>query len=192
MSVRMTAPHPTINSPLSGGERQHIAKLPVVRDHISKNYRAGERLPVVKGAYCGTAKAMAVRVGLPMLHVATPLKALSSAGEIYLCAGSHGPECSAARIYTPTTSPSTRQSATASAAATTPSARPCPRVCWAAEFGQEPDQMARALRHLVRDELVRHDSSGPYGPGYYVTPEASGPLHANRAPHPMPAAGARS
>ncbi|MFD6181372.1 hypothetical protein [Streptomyces goshikiensis] len=87
-----TAPpkHPA-SGPLIEGERQHIAALILVRDHIGKNYRPGQRLPVVKGAYSAAAQAMALRLGLPMLHVAAALKVLNSSGEIHLSAGIHGP-----------------------------------------------------------------------------------------------------
>ncbi len=97
MSARTTAARST-DLPLTEGQRQHIAALALVRDHIGKNYRAGERLPVVKGAYCGAAKAMALRLGLPMLHVATALKTLNSTGEIYLCPGIHDPGVGTGRL----------------------------------------------------------------------------------------------
>ncbi|WP_329317317.1 GntR family transcriptional regulator (plasmid) [Streptomyces sp. NBC_01278] len=191
MSVRTTAPLPSTNAPLTEGERQHIAALALVRDHISKNYRAGERLPVVKGAYCGAAKAMALCLGLPMLHVATALKALNSAGEIYLCAGIHGPRVLGRKDLHPDDAALDTAVRDRLSSGHYSFGQALPTGLLGAEFGQEPDQMARALRHLVRDGLVRHDTSGPYGPGYYVTLEASGSRHADRTPQLLSAAGDR-
>lgn len=183
MSQVTTARHQPA-TPRTEGERQHIAALMLVRDHIRKNYRPGQRLPIVKGAYCAAAKAIALRLGLPLLHVATALKVLNSSGEIHLHAGIHGPLVLGRDDVHPDDVAFDAAVRDRLASGHYRFGQALPTGLLGVEFGLESDQVDRALRHLVRDGLVRHDLRGPYGAGYYVAlGTASRPV--TGAPEPL-------
>ncbi|CAM5322570.1 hypothetical protein SAVIM338S_00783 [Streptomyces avidinii] len=145
---------------LTVGERRHIAAMTLVRDHIGKNFRPGQHLP--------GGKAMAVQLGLPLLHVATVLKALNSSGELYVSTGVHGP-----RVLMPDELHPDDIAFDAAVRGRIASehyhfGQALPTGLLGVEFGLESDQVVRAFRHLVRDGLVHHDTTGPHGKGYYV------------------------
>ncbi|MFD3553887.1 hypothetical protein ACFWWA_17550 [Streptomyces goshikiensis] len=169
MSHGTAPPKQPASGPLTEGERQHAAALILVHDHIGRNYRPGQRLPVVKGACSAAAQAMALRLGLPMLHVAAALKVLNSSGEIHLGAGIHGPRVLGPHDLHPDDVAFDTAVRDHIASGHHHFGQALPSGLLGVEFGLESDQVDRAFRHLMRDALVRHNPRGHYGPGYYVT-----------------------
>ncbi|MFF1343913.1 GntR family transcriptional regulator [Streptomyces sp. NPDC058290] len=137
----------------------------LVRTHIAAHYPPGQKLPLARGSHRRVARALADRLHLTEQSVSTALRTLDSLGVIQMTGGP--------RVLGPYELHDDDIALDATVRQRILSGyyrfgQALPTGLLGEEFLLTAEQVTRALRRLVRDDWVRRDPRGPYGPGYYI------------------------